>query len=152
MSFLTLIPHFKGRTISGDSTTNKHINFEFKCGLFVVPDYDSSPRSVNRTNIPTQRFYSVTSSVDHRSETQFKGWMDLIKWMAEEYNASSMGHLNPFDVREFTRSVVGMNTDHTKDQKKLVLLCSMEGECQEGDVWRGEDDIYTTGGITPSAF
>ncbi|KAF7966578.1 hypothetical protein HWV62_37835 [Athelia sp. TMB] len=54
-----------------------------------------------------------------------------------------MGHLKPFDIREFARFVVGMNTDHAEDQKKLVRLFLAWKESVEKEL-RGEEAMFSS--------
>ncbi|KAF7969488.1 hypothetical protein HWV62_27231 [Athelia sp. TMB] len=128
-------------TLSRDGTTNKHNNFESKCGLWVAPNYQSLPHTVDPDSIPMQRFFGINAAVDHHSETQFDGWLNVVTWMATKYNACPMGHLKPFDIHKFAHFVVGMNTDHAEDQKKLVCLFLAWKESVKKEL-RGEEAMF----------
>ncbi|KIM79991.1 hypothetical protein PILCRDRAFT_89849 [Piloderma croceum F 1598] len=71
-------------TISGDGTTNKHINLKLKHGLMVTPTYASDPDAPTMNTIPSQQFFSINTAIDHKSETQLQGWKDLIDHHAED--------------------------------------------------------------------
>ncbi|KIM88216.1 hypothetical protein PILCRDRAFT_3255 [Piloderma croceum F 1598] len=111
-----------GLTISGDGTTDKHLNYESKHGLLVTPTYSMDLDAPVMNTIPTQCFFSINAAVDHKSETQLQGWKDLVKRMYKVYNESPLGHHRPFNPLEFAQLVAGMNTDHAEDQKKLFRL------------------------------
>jgi hypothetical protein len=135
--FMTI---FQDLTISGDGTTNKHINLESKHGLMVTPTYASDPDAPAMNTIPSQRFFGINTAIDHKSETQLQGWKDLIDHMYKVYNDSPLGHWKPLNPLEFARLVMGMNTDHAEDQKKLVrLFKSWKDSCERE--MRGEEAI-----------
>ena len=132
-----------GLTISGDGTTDKHLNLESKHGRIVVPTYSSDTNEPLDTNpIPAQRFFGINSAVDHKSETQLQGWKDMITRMYEVYNASPLGCQKPLNPLEFARLVTGMNTDHAEDQKKLVRLFQTWKAACEREM-RGQEAILS---------
>jgi len=93
-------------------------------------------------SIPTERFFGINSAMDHKSKTQLHGWKDLISRMYTTYNASPLGRRKPYDPRNFSRLVTGMNTDHAEDQKKLVrLFKEWKGSCKRE--MRGEEAILS---------
>ncbi|KIM77638.1 hypothetical protein PILCRDRAFT_11892 [Piloderma croceum F 1598] len=67
-----------GLTISGDGTTDKHLNYESKHGLLITPTYSSDPNAPIMNTVPTQRFFGINAAIDHKSETQLQGWKDLV--------------------------------------------------------------------------
>jgi hypothetical protein len=111
-----------GLTISGDGTTDKHLNYESKHGLMITPTYSMDPNAPIMNTLPAQRFFGINAAVDHKSETQLQGWKDLVERMYKVYNESPLGHQKPLNPLEFARLVTGMNTDHAEDQKKLFRL------------------------------
>ena len=114
---------FQALTISGDGMTIKHLNIESKHGLLLsVPTYSPNPHAPLLSSIPTQQFFGINAAVDHTSETQLQGWLDLVTCLYETYNASPLGQRKPLNQREFYRFTAGMNTDHAEDQKKLAHL------------------------------
>jgi hypothetical protein len=122
---------FQDLTISGDGTTNKHINLESKHGLMVTPTYTSDPNAPAMNTIPSQRFFGINTAIDHKSETQLQGWKDLIDHMYKVYNDSPLGRRKSLNPLEFARLVTGMHTDHAEDQKKLVrLFKSWKDSCE----------------------
>lgn len=108
-----------GFTISGDGTTNKHLNYESKHITIITPTYTPSKAS---STLPVQRFIGINSAVNHTSKTQLEGWKETVKRMYETYNCSLLGCYAPANPLEFAQLTTGMNTDHAKDQKKLVRL------------------------------
>ena len=42
-----------GLTISGDGTTGKHLNYESKHGLLIMPTYSSDPNTPIMNMVPT---------------------------------------------------------------------------------------------------
>ncbi|KDQ05523.1 hypothetical protein BOTBODRAFT_122691, partial [Botryobasidium botryosum FD-172 SS1] len=112
-------------TLSNDGTTNKHVNYESRHGLMVVPTYlpgsDPSARLPEET-VRAQRFFGITQAPNHQSETQLQGWVDATQQMHDTYNGSPMGKREPRDWRVFTQLVKGMCTDHANDQKNLFRL------------------------------
>ena len=112
----------EGLTISGDGTTDKHLNYESKHGLLLTPTYATDSDKPAMNTIPTQRFFGINAAIDHKSETQLQGWRDLIDRMYKVYNESPLGCQKPLNPLEFARFVTGMNTDHAEDQKKLFRL------------------------------
>ena len=74
------------------------------------------------STVPSQHFFGINWAPDHKSETQLKGWQELIDRMYKVYNESPLGHQKPLNPLEFARLVTGMNTDHGEDQKKLFCL------------------------------
>jgi len=140
-SYLCIISHFIIRntdlTISGDGTTDKHLNYESKHGMILTPTYSSNPNAPAMNTMPCQRFFGINAAIDHKSETQLQGWKDLIERMYKVYDERPLGQRKPLNSLEFPRFVTGMNTDHAEDQKKLVRLfktwkaaceCEMRGE------------------------
>ncbi|KDQ12198.1 hypothetical protein BOTBODRAFT_176720 [Botryobasidium botryosum FD-172 SS1] len=112
-------------SLSNDRTTNKHLNYESRHGLMVVPTYapgsDPSAR-LPRETIRMQRFFGVSQAANHQSDTQLQGWVDMVQAMHDTYNESYMGKAEPWDWRVFTQMVKGMCTNHANDQKKLFQL------------------------------
>ncbi|KZP10314.1 hypothetical protein FIBSPDRAFT_913879 [Athelia psychrophila] len=129
-------------TLSGDGTTNKHINFEAKHGTMRIPDYASNPSNPILSTIPTQRFFGISTATDHKSETQLRGWVDLLDRMYKVYNSSPLGRRKPLNPLEFARLATGMNTDHAEDQKKLFRLFREWKEACEREM-RGEEAILS---------
>lgn len=72
--------------------TIKHLNIESKHGLLSsVPTYSPNPHAPLLSSIPTQQFFGINAAVDHTSETQLQGWLDLVTRLYETYNASPLG-------------------------------------------------------------
>ncbi|KDQ05506.1 hypothetical protein BOTBODRAFT_93103, partial [Botryobasidium botryosum FD-172 SS1] len=113
-------------TLSNDGTTNKHLNYESRHGLMIVPTYapgsDPSARLPGET-IRAQRFFGITQAANHQSDTQLQGWVDAVQEMHDTYNGSpGLGKSKPRDWRVFTQMVKGISTDHAHDQKRLFRL------------------------------
>jgi hypothetical protein len=111
-----------GLTISGDGTTDKHLNYESKHSLMITPTYSFDPDAPIMNTIPSQHFFGINSTIDHKSETQLQGWKDLVERMYQVYNRSPLGQQKPLNKLKFARLVAGMSTDHAEDQKKLFRL------------------------------
>ena len=108
--------------ISRDGTTLKHLNIESKHGLLLsVPTYSPGPHTPLVTSIPTQWVVGINVAVDHTSKTQLQGWLDLVTWLYETYNASPLGQQKPLNPHKFYCFTAGMNTNHTEDPKKTYL-------------------------------
>jgi hypothetical protein len=136
-----IIAHiFIGLTVSGDGTTDKHLNLESKHGLLLTPTYASDPNTPAMSTVPSQRFFGINWAPDHKSETQLKGWQELIDRMYKVYNESPLGRQKPLNPLEFARLVTGMNTDHAEDQKKLFRLFLAWKESCEREM-RGEEAL-----------
>ncbi|RDX46785.1 hypothetical protein OH76DRAFT_1442708 [Lentinus brumalis] len=97
-------------TISGDGTTNKHVN------------YDSRHLYVHENGSHLRRFLGINSAPNHTSETQLNGWEEMMDDFHQIYNDSPRGLATPADARLFPTKVTGILTDHAEDQKKLVRL------------------------------
>ncbi|KDQ13604.1 hypothetical protein BOTBODRAFT_111111, partial [Botryobasidium botryosum FD-172 SS1] len=113
-------------TLSNDGTTNKHLNYESRHGLMVVPTYapgsDPSAQLPGET-IHAQRFFGITQAANHQSDTQLQGWVDAVWEIHDTYNGSpGLGKSKPWDWRVFTQMVKGMSTDHAHDQKRLFRI------------------------------
>ncbi len=69
-------------------------------------------------------------AVNHTSETQLKGWVDLVDDLYSIYKHSPHCQSGE-DARDFWITVTGMHTDHAKDQKKLFrLLQTWKQRCE----------------------
>lgn len=122
-----------GFTISGDGTTNKNENIESQHINMSVEDYSSDSDSEPGTSAPSSsgsrktkvvRFTGVHSSENHKSETQFEGWIRTLTHLIEMFNASPFATDAEYQLRlsELARKLLGMHSDHAEDQKKLARL------------------------------
>lgn len=84
----------------------------------------------------------MTAAINHTSETQKQGWLDLTSNFYAIYNASPRGQESPADQRTFAIKTVGMLTDHAEDQKKLVRLIQEWKTTSDREV-RGEKALPT---------
>ncbi|PBK85845.1 hypothetical protein ARMGADRAFT_1047959 [Armillaria gallica] len=120
MQVVQCIKNAKGLTISGDGTTHKNNNLESH-------------------HATTQFFLGIQMAVNHTSETQLEGWVDLVDDLYSIYKHSSHCQSGE-DARDFWIAVTGMHTDHAEDQKKLFQLLQtwkQRCECEK----RGEETI-----------
>jgi hypothetical protein len=113
MAIFNYLIVLEGLTISGDGTTDKHLNHESKYGLLLAYASDLDRPTMN--TVPTQQFFGINATIDYKSETQLQGLKDLIDRMYKVYNKSPLGHQKPLNPLEFACFVTGMNTDHAKD-------------------------------------
>ncbi len=69
-------------------------------------------------------------AVNHTSETQLEGWVDLVDDLYSIYKCSPHCQ-NGEDAWDFWIAVTGMHTDHAEDQKKLFrLLQTWKQRCE----------------------
>lgn len=108
----------EGFTLSSDGTSGKHINSESQHLTY------ANPSTTSETGSHVIRMLNVSSSVDHMSETQFKGWKESFSNLVELYNASPLAHclLSTLSLPKLAKKTKGMNGDHASDQKKTFTL------------------------------
>ncbi len=72
------------------------------------------------------RFAGVHASEDHKSETQFKGFLGALQHFVEVINSSPLAREEDLDLQisELAAKLLGMHSDHAEDQKKLARLIS----------------------------
>ncbi len=69
-------------------------------------------------------------AVNHTSETQLNGWIELVEELYELYRDSHFCE-GEADARNFWTAVTGMHTNHAEDQKKLFrLLKEWKQQCE----------------------
>lgn len=119
-----------GLTISGDSTTIRHI------------DYVSRNIYVTNGDAHTRHSLGVHSAPNHTSEGQMKGWEALTEEVFATYNASPRGKANPADPRSFYLKTCGVMSDHAEDQKKFARLFEERKRVVDREV-RGERAFAT---------
>jgi len=66
------------------------------------------------STVPSQSFFGINWTPDHKSKTQLKGWQELIYRMYKVYNESPFRCQKPLNPLEFASLVTGMNTDNTE--------------------------------------
>lgn len=107
-----------------------------------APSYNSDTPDNALSTIPVERFFGINQAVNHKSETQLKGWQDLMDRMYKAYNESPLGRRKPINPLEFARFMTGMITDHAEDQKKLVrMLEAWKVSCERE--MRGQEALLT---------
>ncbi|PBK91256.1 hypothetical protein ARMGADRAFT_932911 [Armillaria gallica] len=109
-SKLQIVDAVLGVTISGDGTTHKNNNYESHCATVIDPE-----------NRKKQFFLSIKMAVNHTSQTQLDGWIELIEELYELFRESEFC-TGEADAQDFWTTVTGMHTDHAEDQKKLFRL------------------------------
>ncbi|KLO06251.1 hypothetical protein SCHPADRAFT_895609 [Schizopora paradoxa] len=126
-------------TVSRDGTTNKNENIELQHINYSAESYlsgsdletdNSGPSNPSATSAPKKkkkkviRFTGVHSSENHKSVTQFQGFLRLLKHLIEIFNSSPFA--DDFELKlhisDLTRKLQGMHSDHAEDQKKLACL------------------------------
>ncbi|SJL02694.1 uncharacterized protein ARMOST_06028 [Armillaria ostoyae] len=128
MQVVQCIKNAKGLTISGDGTTHKNNNLE-----------SHHATVIDENNHKTQFFLGIQMAVNHTSETQLEGWVDLVDDLYSIYKHSPHCQSGE-DARDFWITVTGMHTDHAEDQKKLFqLLQTWKQRCEHEK--RGEETI-----------
>ncbi len=114
-----------GFTISGDATTDRHVNYEARFALVRAPEHYSPSRSYSdSTLVPQNRFVGIESSVDHTSETQVVGWHGAFNGAAEAFNLSPLAKRDGalLDVIKLAVKLKGVGGDHAADQLKTARL------------------------------
>ncbi|RDX55446.1 hypothetical protein OH76DRAFT_1452442 [Lentinus brumalis] len=111
-------------TVSGDATTDRHVNMEARFMIIHAPKRYGDPQDVSTTLVPKNRFLAVDSSVDHTSETQLHGWKAKLHNLTVTYSASPFArrNRNVLDVLECVVKLKGAGGDHAADQLKTVQL------------------------------
>ncbi len=114
-----------GFTVSGDATTDRHVNYEARFALVRAPErYTPSDTSSNSTLVPQNRFVGVESSVDHTSETQLAGWQGAFHGAAHAFNDSPLAKRDGtvLDVINLAVKLKGVGGDHAADQLKTARM------------------------------
>ncbi|TFK77818.1 hypothetical protein K466DRAFT_607657, partial [Polyporus arcularius HHB13444] len=112
-------------TISGDATTDRHVNYEARFALVRAPaHYTPSTSSSDSILVPQNRFVGVESSVDHTSETQLAGWHGAFHGAAEAFNSSPLAKRDGalLDVLQLAVKLKGVGGDHAADQLKTARM------------------------------
>ena len=110
-------------TIAEDGTTHENVNYDAKVVHLPVDSYtnDNSAKPKHAT-----RTLGVHSAPNHTSETQVKGWKEVLLEIVEIFMNSPLAksaHLQ-FSLKQFYEKLKGMNSDHAEDQKKAFRLLS----------------------------
>jgi len=74
-----------------------NLNLKSKHGLLLTPTYTSDPSAPAMSTVPSQHFFGINWAPDHKSETQLKGWQELVDRMYKVYNKSPLGHQKPLN-------------------------------------------------------
>ncbi|RDX45192.1 hypothetical protein OH76DRAFT_1486504 [Lentinus brumalis] len=103
-------------TLSGDGTTDRHINMEAQHMLLMLPSPDGT------TYEPKNRLLGVESTTDHTSETQFAGWLRRFRQITEAFNHSPYARRTgqSIDMETFALKLKGVGGDHAADQLKTA--------------------------------
>ncbi|KAJ6611155.1 hypothetical protein B0H10DRAFT_2437682 [Mycena sp. CBHHK59/15] len=119
-----------GITASGDATSLRGENYEVSCLM------------VNKDGTHKMRILSITSTVDHSSETQKQNWQTQITGVSEIFKKSPLGRRSAlnFEVSDFLRLLKGMNGDHAADMKKTVRMMH-EWKVESSRIMLGWDKI-----------
>ncbi|EGO30259.1 hypothetical protein SERLADRAFT_404512 [Serpula lacrymans var. lacrymans S7.9] len=117
-----------GVTVEGraNSTTHKNVNYKSRHIMLTTSSGEKVSCAIG-----------VYSAINHTSETQLKGWWELVLEMYRTYNESSRGKEYQADPREFYLAVKGISTDRARDQKKFVHLL-LDVQSQANQETRGE--------------
>lgn len=67
MTIFNYLIFLKGLTISSNGTTDKHLNYESKHGLLLMPTYATDPDKPAMNIIPMQRCFGINAAIDHKS-------------------------------------------------------------------------------------
>ncbi|THU79225.1 hypothetical protein K435DRAFT_698291 [Dendrothele bispora CBS 962.96] len=124
LHFIDTVKTAKGITLSGDGTSHKDETYETK-----------NATVIQEGNRRLQFFLGIKQAVNHTSETQLEGWIELVQDMY--HLAYESGLCSEEDARVFWNLVTGFHSDHAEDQKKLFRLMTEWKRVCERDV-RGE--------------
>ena len=111
-------------TISQDSTSNRHVNYESHHIALRVPDYTKGETTPSDGSIPINRLLRVASTVDHSSENSKARWMEQIGNIQQVYNESPLSQRigGTFNLRQFALKLKGMNGDHATAEKSTARM------------------------------
>ncbi|KAK7015365.1 hypothetical protein R3P38DRAFT_2786865 [Favolaschia claudopus] len=103
---------------------------------------------ITEANEKLQFFLGIKTAVNHTSETQRDGWIELVEEIFALLFESGM--CSEAEAREFWNLVTGMNSDHAADQKKLFELLKewkkkLEREMRGEKVVKGMDQLRLVG-------
>ncbi|KAJ7649623.1 hypothetical protein FB45DRAFT_730809 [Roridomyces roridus] len=130
LQFVEATQTAKGITLAGDGTSHKNETYETKFATIINDSSDE--------NRHLQFFLGIQMAVNHTSQTQLDGWIELIE---ELYHLGmDSGILNEEDSRDFWNLVTGFQSDHANDQKRLFELMKEHKERCERDI-RGEEAV-----------
>ncbi|KAJ7744725.1 hypothetical protein B0H14DRAFT_3514663 [Mycena olivaceomarginata] len=115
----------------GDGTSHKNEQYETRNATVIT-------KEGNRFHF----FLGVKMAVNHTSETQLDGLVEIIEELYQLLHDSGMA--TDADVREVWNLVTGFHSDHAEDQKKLFRLLKALKERMEREV-RGERVLKSMG-------
>jgi hypothetical protein len=84
--------------------------------------HNNNEEGTNGDTLPSTRFAGINAAENHTSDTQFDGWITMIKDIFGIYKDSPMGQRAVIDLFDFASKIKGLSTDHAEDQKKLFRL------------------------------
>ncbi|KAJ7589794.1 hypothetical protein C8J56DRAFT_784151 [Mycena floridula] len=133
------IASMPGFTVSADSTSHLHINYEGHRLSGRFPNYQGDGDIViDPTSKPETRFVSLQSTVDHTSETSKAGWMKDFESIIDVFNRSPLASRcnMKLNLRDFSRKLRGMMGDHAANEKKTAALL---------ESWKEEQGVQELG-------
>lgn len=108
-------------TMSGDSTSNRKVNYDSRHIALRVENYPGSKHTNISSSTPAVRLIGVDSSVDHSSETAVKGWIGKFTEITTVFNESPLSNRLPkFTIQDVVRILKGMNGDHASAEKSTA--------------------------------
>ncbi|KAJ8503071.1 hypothetical protein ONZ45_g11178 [Pleurotus djamor] len=114
------IQNSKSFTISADSTTHNHLNYEAKQVAVRVPSYTSSDSDDSPTShTPQVRLVGVQQTTNHSSEASKASWLAELGEITKVYNSSPLAKREnkSMDLSELACKLKGMNGDHASAEK-----------------------------------
>ncbi|EKM76395.1 hypothetical protein AGABI1DRAFT_131225 [Agaricus bisporus var. burnettii JB137-S8] len=127
-------------TLSQDSTSNRHINFEAHHIAMRVPDYSKGETIPNETRspIPKVRLVRIASTVDHSSESSVTGWLSQLNVISTTYNECPLAKRTqkPLPLQSFALKLKGMCGDHANGEKSTAKMM---------EAWKHEQTIKYLG-------
>ncbi|KAJ7752263.1 hypothetical protein B0H14DRAFT_3896675 [Mycena olivaceomarginata] len=114
--------HPLGCDESGDGTSHKNETYESRHATVI-----------NDKNKPVQFFLGIKTAVNHTSQTQLDGWIELIEELWDLLRES--GLCSEEEAVYFWNLVTGFQSDHAEDQKKLFQLLKEYKRRLEREQW-----------------
>ncbi|KAJ7588757.1 hypothetical protein C8J56DRAFT_889521 [Mycena floridula] len=122
------VSHAPAFTASGDSTSNRKINFQSHHIAMRVPNYSSKGdiHAKSAKSIPKNRFLGLQATTDHSSEVSKSTWVKQYTELVDLYAKSPLGQkqnrVKKLELRDFAVKLRAMNGDHANGEKSAANL------------------------------
>ncbi|KAJ7588345.1 hypothetical protein C8J56DRAFT_1050416 [Mycena floridula] len=122
------VSHAPAFTASGDSTSNRKINFQSHHIAVRVPNYSSKGdiHAKSAKSIPKNRFLGLQATIDHSSEVSKLTWVKQYTELVDLYAKSPLGQkqnrVKKLELCDFAVKLRAMNGDHANGEKSAANL------------------------------